>query len=202
MQQSANALKKYEETNLPVADDNSDERLEKEPQFGDRSYKKSSVHKSKLENVAGEIRNDNPLPKVIKRVTEDRIVRVSKAALEENISQEQLLAIELHTPAEKVQTALLPCIYKDIVKNSITYFLIVALTCLCVYKVQLVQNTRQLNIQYNELIQKKETLHREWLSLLSQRESLTEYSVVRQKAMDRLAMAQPKTEDEVVIDLR
>ena len=43
---------------------------------------------------------------------------------------------------------------------------------------------------------------KEWLTLLSDREALTEYSVIRKNADEKLGMVQPKTEDEVVIDLR
>jgi cell division protein FtsL len=80
--------------------------------------------------------------------------------------------------------------------------LILVATCLSVYKVHIVQQTRDITIELNEVTQKNELMHREWLSLLSEREVLTEYSVVRKSAINKLAMVQPKTEDEVVIDLR
>lgn len=97
---------------------------------------------------------------------------------------------------------MVPTILNDIFSNLLTYVLILVVTTLAVLKVHQVQMTRDMTIQYNEVIRHNELLHKEWLTLLSDREALTEYSVIRKNADEKLGMVQPKTEDEVVIDLR
>ena len=86
--------------------------------------------------------------------------------------------------------------------NIFTYLLILALTTLAVFKVYQVQMTRDMTAKYNEVKLYNESLHRQWLSLLSDRAALTEYTIIRKNASTNLEMVQPKTEDEVVIDLR
>ena len=43
---------------------------------------------------------------------------------------------------------------------------------------------------------------REQLNLLATRENYTEYSIIRNRAINKLGMVAVKTEDETVIDLR
>ncbi|MGN0915141.1 MAG: cell division protein FtsL [Succinivibrio sp.] len=97
---------------------------------------------------------------------------------------------------------LIPTIFDDIFSNLLTYFLILVLACLAVFKVQQVQATRDMIIKYNEVKLENEVLHRNWLHLLATREELTEYSVIKTNASEKIGMVMPRTEDEVVIDLR
>ena len=59
-----------------------------------------------------------------------------------------------------------------------------------------------MTAKYNEAKSYNASLDKEWLTLLSEREAPTEYSVIRKHATEDLQMVQPKTEDEFVIDLR
>ena len=89
-----------------------------------------------------------------------------------------------------------------IFKNIFTYFLLLVATSLAVYKVHQVQDTRAVTAQYNEMNRQNDMLYRQWLSLLSEKEALTEYSVVRKAAITKLQMAAPKTEDEIVLNIK
>ena len=203
MQESA-ALRKFEEPEFPVLNE------EKEPQFGDRNYKKKkkialtdpSKLSTALENTDSE-KGQTTLPVFVTRISKEHVLRVDPDEIyrQDSFSQE-IPAIGLAALEKPERLALVPSIIKDILAHSVTFMLILAVTCLCVYKVHLVQNTRDLTIRYNEVNQQNEYMHNEWLSLLAERESLTEYSVIRKAALNKLAMIQPKTEDEVVIDLR
>jgi cell division protein FtsL len=196
MQQS-NALRKIDEDSLvPLSEEDN------EPKFGDRSYYKK---KKTFEQLSAP-KVDNPYAnsiKVIKKVTEDRIVHLeNKVKFEEDISEETLKSIELHHFEKKDPLPLVKTIMRDVLANCITYSLILIICVLCVYKVILVQETREVTIMYNEAVRKNELMHKEWLALLSEREILTEYSNIRQSASNNLGMIQPKTENEIVIDLR
>lgn len=163
---------------------------DRRPRFGDRPNPNSRP-------VMGQL-------SVVQRITQERIIRVKSPEdrlVEELSENAQIPSLSLFEGYEKKQ-ALIPAIIDDIFSNVITYVLILVVTTLAVFKVHQVQVTREMTVKYNEMILHNELLHKEWLSLLSERESLTEYSVIRKNAIEKLDMVQPKTEDEVVIDLR
>ncbi len=97
--------------------------------------------------------------------------------------------------------ALVPTIFADVMRNCVIYILIFAVTVLCIYKVIQVQNTRQLTATLNEVNLNIETQSRESLLLQAQRQSLSAHASVREQAIDKLGMVNPKTEAEVVIRL-
>ena len=201
--QESSALRKLEEDNLPVEE-------EREPQFGDRSTHKHKAN-SKLQTpdvakiqISAPKEEKKEKQTVVTEVTEQRILRIANADNQNDGLSPEILAIPLYTAEleSAKKSALVPTILKDVFAHSLSFVLILVATCLSVYKVHIVQQTRDITIELNEVTQKNELMHREWLSLLSEREVLTEYSVVRKSAINKLAMVQPKTEDEVVIDLR
>ncbi|WP_202108760.1 cell division protein FtsL [Succinivibrio dextrinosolvens] len=200
--QESSALRKLED-NLPVEE-------EKEPQFGDRSTHKHKANSTLQTPEVTKIQISAPKEEkkeentVVTEVTEQRILRIANADNQNDGLSPEILAIPLYTAEleSAKKSALVPTILKDVFAHSLSFVLILVATCLSVYKVHIVQQTRDITIELNEVTQKNELMHREWLSLLSEREVLTEYSVVRKSAINKLAMVQPKTEDEVVIDLR
>lgn len=99
------------------------------------------------------------------------------------------------------EARLVPSILADIAKNFLTYFLGVVLCALSLYKVYQVQETRDLTARYNEVMMNNENLHKEWLSLLAQRQTLSEQSAIREAATTKLKMIAPKTEAEQVINI-
>jgi len=200
--QESSALRKLED-NLPVEE-------EKEPQFGDRSTHKHKANSTLQTPEVTKIQISAPKEEkkeektVVTEVTEQRILRIANADNQNDGLSPEILAIPLYTGEleSAKKSALVPTILKDVFAHSLSFVLILVATCLSVYKVHIVQQTRDITIELNEVTQKNELMHREWLSLLSEREVLTEYSVVRKSAINKLAMVQPKTEDEDVIDLR
>ena len=99
----------------------------------------------------------------------------------------------------QIEERLVPSILADISKNFLTYFLGVVLCALSLYKVYQVQETRDLTARYNEVMMNNENLHKEWLSLLAQRQTLSEQGKIREAATQKLKMVAPKTEAEQVI---
>ena len=93
-------------------------------------------------------------------------------------------------------------VFKEFSRNFVAYALIIAVSAVSVIKVHQVQRTRDLTIQYNEVKRYNDTLMREQLNLLATRENYTEYSIIRNRAINKLGMVAVKTEDETVIDLR
>ncbi len=200
--QESSALRKLDEVNLPVEE-------EKEPQFGERPAHKNKESKAlenseKPETKLSDAKEKSKTTTVVTEVTEQRILRIANADSKGEALADEVLAIPLYTDqlSSEKKLALVPTILKDVFAHSISFVLILLATFLAVYKVHIVQQTRDITIQLNEENSKIELMQREWLALLSEREVLTEYSVVRKAAFNKLAMVQPKTEDEVVIDLR
>lgn len=101
----------------------------------------------------------------------------------------------------QIEERLVPSILADISKNFLTYFLGVVLCALSLYKVYQVQETRDLTARYNEVMMNNENLHKEWLSLLAQRQTLSEQNTIREAATQKLKMVAPKTEAEQVIKI-
>lgn len=99
----------------------------------------------------------------------------------------------------QIEERLVPSILADVSKNFLTYFLGVVLCALSLYKVYQVQETRDLTARYNEVMMNNENLHKEWLSLLAQRQTLSEQGAIREAATQKLKMVAPKTEAEQVI---
>lgn len=97
--------------------------------------------------------------------------------------------------------SLLPTIVTDLMRNSLVYLLALAVTALCIYKVIQVQDTRQLTANLNEVNRNIENQSRESLLLQAQRQSLSAHSFIREQAIQKLGMVNPKTEAEVVIRL-
>ena len=69
------------------------------------------------------------------------------------------------------------------------------------YEVIQVQDTRQLTANLNEVNRNIENQSRESLLLQAQRQSLSAHSFIREQAIQKLGMVNPKTEAEVVIRL-
>ena len=101
----------------------------------------------------------------------------------------------------QIEERLVPSILADISKNFLTYFLGVVLCALSLYKVYQVQETRDLTARYNEVMMNNENLHKEWLSLLAQRQTLSEQNMIREAATQKLKMVAPRTEAEQVIKI-
>lgn len=147
-------------------------------------------------------------PPMVTRVVEERVVHVSSEAgtfalpstLPSPSDIPQLSVFQGYRHAEN--RAFLPTLLSDIFKNAFTYLLILIVTSLSVYKVHQVQQTRAVTVEYNDLVRQNELLSQEWLSLLAEREALTEYSVVGKAASEKLHMVSPKTEDEIVLKLK
>ena len=190
--QSSAALRKIEETEFK-------DPLSKEPQFGQRPlHSKKSVSNKTQEQLI----TLNP-PAFITKTEEKKIIRIKDLAQEDEItSSAQIASIPMYNPSDFEEQKILPSIIKDVFSNITTFILVIIATTLAVYKVHQVQSTREMTVKYNEVSNHNEQMHKEWLSLLSEREKLTEYSVIRSLATENLSMVQPKTEDEVVIDLR
>lgn len=92
-------------------------------------------------------------------------------------------------------------LFEDIAKNLFTYFLIIVFTTLCLYKIHQVQETRDITSRFNQVITDNDNLHKKWLSLLAQRQELSEHAKIRQAAVLKLNMVAPKTDSELVINL-
>ena len=92
-------------------------------------------------------------------------------------------------------------IFEDIAKNLFTYFLIIVFTTLCLYKIHQVQETRDITSHFNQVITDNDNLHKKWLSLLAQRQELSEHAKIRKAAIEKLNMVAPKTDSELVINL-
>ena len=96
---------------------------------------------------------------------------------------------------------LVPTMLSDVMSHCLVYLLGLTVTVLCVVKIIQVQDTRQLTAQLNEVNLNIESLTRENLLLQAQRQSLAAHSTVREQAVLRLGMINPKTEAEIVIRL-
>ena len=128
---------------------------------------------------------------------------------QESKEQEAVLPFSLKTKDNEksdpnlwqIEERLVPSILADISKNFLTYFLGAVLCALSLYKVYQVQETRDLTARYNEVMMNNENLHKEWLSLLAQRQTLSEQGAIREAATQKLKMVAPKTEAEQVIKI-
>lgn len=103
---------------------------------------------------------------------------------------------------ERVDHKIVATILEDLRRNFMTYFLMLLLCALALFKVFQVQQTRNLIASYNEVRTTNENLERQWLDLTAMVETLTLHSTIRQNAKEELQMVNPKTEDEQVIILR
>ncbi|MBQ2381763.1 MAG: cell division protein FtsL [Succinivibrio sp.] len=143
-------------------------------------------------------------PEVETRVDVEQIIHVSAPTLSFNTDNEVSLISYASFQSEKQINSpkLLKEVLKDFSRNFVAYALIIAVSAVSVIKVHQVQRTRDLTIQYNEVKRYNDTLMREQLNLLATRENYTEYSIIRNRAINKLGMVAVKTEDETVIDLR
>lgn len=89
----------------------------------------------------------------------------------------------------------------DVLHHWYFYCLCLILCAVCVFKVYQVQQTRQLTAELNELAENNDDLSNEWLGLLAKKQALEKQSVIREAAMTKLNMIQPRTEAEIVIRL-
>ncbi len=89
----------------------------------------------------------------------------------------------------------------DLGTNFLAYALMATMCALALYKVYLVQQTRELISQYNEVRTYNENLERQWLFLTSRKQELTEHSKIRQEAFSQLQMVPPKTDAELMITI-
>ncbi|MBQ9274528.1 MAG: cell division protein FtsL [Succinivibrio sp.] len=97
--------------------------------------------------------------------------------------------------------ALIPTVAEDLLKNVLVYILALLVGCAAVYKIRQVQETRMITATLNEINSGNDNLNSEWLALLADKQTLTENVQIKKLARDKLGMAQPRTEDEVVIRL-
>lgn len=94
---------------------------------------------------------------------------------------------------------LLPAVLADVRNHFFVYTLAVLVCALSVCKVLQVQETRAVTAQLNEVKQSNEDLQRVWLSLMSERQALSEHNRIRSIAVDNLQMQAPATEAEKII---
>ena len=97
--------------------------------------------------------------------------------------------------------AMMPTLFKDVGRYWYFYFLCLLLCALSLFKVYQVQQTRLLTAEFNELVTGNDDLSNEWLGLLAKKQELEKQSAIRETAIQRLGMMQPKTEAEIVIRL-
>ncbi len=107
-----------------------------------------------------------------------------------------------YDPARFSAPKLVPTMLSDIGANLVVYLLALILTCLCLYRIHQVQETRELNSRLNEIQMSNENLNREWLSLTAERQTLSEHARIREAARSTLNMISPNTDAELVITLR
>lgn len=105
----------------------------------------------------------------------------------------------LHIYNKRRKVSLLRAIFADIGNNFFTYFLAIVLCFLSIYKVVQVQDTRDLIANLNEVTMQNENLNKIWLSLLAERQELSEHNKIRKEASEKLHMRAPKTDAEKVI---
>lgn len=97
--------------------------------------------------------------------------------------------------------AMMPTLFKDVGRYWYFYFLCLILCGLSLFKIYQVQQTRLLTAEFNELVAGNDELSNEWLGLLAKKQELEKQSTIREMAVQRLGMMQPKTEAEIVIRL-
>ena len=96
---------------------------------------------------------------------------------------------------------LVPCIFHELGVNWFVYGLAIVVCVLCLAKVYQVQETRDLTSRLHEVTQNNSKLNNTWLTLVAERQNLTEHAKIRNFATDKLQMVSPKTENEQVISL-
>lgn len=133
------------------------------------------------------------------RVTQPREVTLDGVGADTSLG----LSLNYYTPISSPahERSLIPLIIDDLLHNWYFYALCVCLCLLSLYKVYQVQETRTLTAELNEIALNNDDLSNEWLGLLAQKEELEKQAVIREAAVKRLHMVQPKTEAEIVIRL-
>lgn len=176
----------------PVAGKDQDGQSQR-PQFGRRAN-------PDIKPVVPQVNS----PEVETRVDVEQIIHVSAPSLSFNSDNEvSLISYASFHPEKQIKSPkILKEVFKEFSRNFVAYALIIAVSAVSVIKVHQVQRTRDLTIQYNEVKRYNDTLMREQLNLLATRENYTEYSIIRNRAINKLGMVAVKTEDETVIDLR
>lgn len=104
-------------------------------------------------------------------------------------------------PSVKHERSLVPLIVGQIFRDWYFYVLCAVACALSLYKVYQVQETRTLTASLNEVALQNDAISNQWLGLLSEKEELERQSVIRDAAVNRLHMVQPRTEAEIVIRL-
>ena len=97
---------------------------------------------------------------------------------------------------------LLPSVLSDFVHCWYAYGAALLLCVLCLLNVYQVQATNTVNARLNEVSLSNESIEREWLNLMAQRQNLSEHATVRDSAVYQLQMVAPQTEKEHVIYLK
>jgi cell division protein FtsL len=103
--------------------------------------------------------------------------------------------------AARHQPSLVPCIARDMARNVLVWILAVAACVLAVGKAYQVQVTRSLTAELNAVSVRNDALNNDWLELLARKQQLERQGAIRQAAVEKLGMVQPKTEAEVVVRL-
>lgn len=96
---------------------------------------------------------------------------------------------------------LVPMLLRDLLHTWLTYALALCACLLCLAKIYEVQDTRMLTTELNNVTSENVELEKEWLSLVSARQKLSEHAMIRTFAGDQLQMRAPKIESEIVISL-
>ncbi|MDD7021063.1 MAG: cell division protein FtsL [Aeromonadales bacterium] len=112
-----------------------------------------------------------------------------------------ITGLEQGAPVAVRHPALVPCILKDMARNSLVWILALAACVLAVGKAYQVQVTRSLTAELNAVSERNDALNNDWLELLARKQQLERQGLVRQAATERLGMVQPKTEAEIVVTL-
>ena len=97
---------------------------------------------------------------------------------------------------------LLPSLLSDFVHCWYAYGAAILLCIMCLLNVYQVQATNTVNARLNEVSLSNESIEREWLNLMAQRQNLSEHTTVRDSAIYQLQMVAPQTEKEHVIYLK
>lgn len=96
---------------------------------------------------------------------------------------------------------LLTAILKDISKYKLTAGLLLLNVLTAFAVVHWAQLNRQMVIQQDVLLQQRDEIDLRWRHLLLEQRALAEHSRVERLARERLGMARPSTDEEVVVTL-
>lgn len=100
-----------------------------------------------------------------------------------------------------IEGDLVKYIFQDISKYKLTVGLLLLNVFMAMAVVHWAQLNRQMVIQQDVLLQQHDDIDLRWRHLLLEQRALAEHSRVEQIARERLGMARPTTDAEVVVTL-